>query len=352
VSGSYRVTMATRGSGLAPMERWVLTCIAMRSGEDGTCWAAVSTLVEDTGLQERAVRDILRRLVALGPLERRERPGQTPVYRVHADRIPSDRPEEVKPSTTARRERNPGTRCTPGPGAPLHQVQDTPAPGGEGPLHQVQDTPAPGAPNTSRDTSTDPSKDTENVRALDLDPPLVEPRDDGAPEWARKARRPKGVTPLALLAAVARCVEAVRQKPASAEIPESTARPILGLWRDLGCPPLMPFVADVELVAEAARRCPDPMFARAIRGEGWAGKEDTSRKIASVCRRSPPPDSSGATWEDRIDAAREWDRRGRPTTGPPGRASPAGRGGEWVDTRTAEQRAEAERLGEEALRDF
>lgn len=44
------------------------------------------------------------------------------------------------------------------------------------------------------------------------------------------------------------------------------------------------------------------MFARDIRGEGWAGRRDCSRNVATICRFAPD-EGTGATYYERLRAA-------------------------------------------------
>jgi hypothetical protein len=253
-----------------------------------------------------------------------ERPATT---RTNADDEPeasSARPADVQPVSSERP-------------ADVHTRVEAPSPS-PSPSHE-EDTLC-GASTTATVGETPPAL------VAPEQPTLVEPASDGAPDWARKAKRPKGVTPLALTGAVSRCLEAIRQRPTLPDRAGSDAKHVLGLWRAQQHPPLDGFVAALELVADWARRSPDKPAARDIRAEGWADGTDRRDSVATICRQD--------RWGDRLALAEAWDRRGRPTTtaatGPPGarRVAP----GEHVDNRTAEQRAEAERLGEEALRDF
>lgn len=91
----------------------------------------------------------------------------------------------------------------------------------------------------------------------------------------------------------------------------TSAEAVLRLWRADGRRDPAAFGRDLVLVARAARWCPDPLFAREIRGEGWG--TDRSRMVANICRQKPSGDSGGATWDERLAAAREWEGRGCPT---------------------------------------
>jgi hypothetical protein len=146
---------------------------------------------------------------------------------------------------------------------------------------------------------------------------------DAVPRWfrvwlSRDGRELRGrVKAPEALAAVARCVSAIRPREVEADrLVESAARPVLRLWRELlvegEAESLDALVDVVEVLADACRNCPDPLFARDVRGEGWENARDRSQNVAAVCRLSPPPTSQGATWQERLAAARDWNRRGRP----------------------------------------
>lgn len=172
--------------------------------------------------------------------------------------------------------------------------------------------------STGRSTLTREEKEN---RGEERDPPARER--DPVPRWfrswlSRDGRELRGrVKAPEALAAVARCVSAIRPREVEADrLVESAARPVLRLWRELlvegEAEQLDDLVAVVEVLADACRHCPDPLFARDVRGEGWENARDRSQNVAAVCRLSPPPTSQGATWQERLAAARDWNRRGRP----------------------------------------
>lgn len=77
------------------------------------------------------------------------------------------------------------------------------------------------------------------------------------------------------------------------------AQPLLKLLRAQGWPDdLEGWLADLALVARAARECPAPLFSNDIRGENWATKADTSRDIRTLAH----PDR----WLARLTAAESW----------------------------------------------
>jgi len=132
------------------------------------------------------------------------------------------------------------------------------------------------------------------------------------------------VTPLDLVEAVGGILQVIRGKAIAPT--KTSAGPVLALWRALEYPELAQFRADVELVAEAAHNCPHPIFAREIRAEDWPEGTDRQWNEANVCRQAPKPPSSGATWDRRLEVAREWASAGRPAEGwgGPPRAPPRG----------------------------
>jgi hypothetical protein len=222
-------------------------------------------------------------------------------------RVSNDRPADTQ--TNAETQAGMSSRCP----ADV-QPMSSPCPAD---VHRRVDPPSPSP-------SHPPSPSPEDERGS---APSADPKPDPAPAWATKAKRPKGVTPLALADAVSLCVAAIRGTAGIAAA--SNAEPVVSLWGRLGQPPLADFIRDVDVVALAARECPEPMFARDIRAEGWADGTDRSRVVASVCRFGPPPRSQGATWDERVEAARRWEQAGRRRVatpqrahGPPARGSP------------------------------
>ncbi len=135
--------------------------------------------------------------------------------------------------------------------------------------------------------------------------------------WLKTDGRAVGRPAIEVLGALGRTLEAIRGKPGN--VVESAGRSILRLWREMLAEGislgdnLEGLVEPVALMGAACRLCPDPIFARDVRGEGWENGRDRSRNIAAICRLAPPSSSSGATWQERLEAARRWDTIGRPT---------------------------------------
>lgn len=153
----------------------------------------------------------------------------------------------------------------------------------------------------------EPEPDPPSEERTPPNPPPTTREDDPAPKWARErwAKPPPGVSRLDVVALVVRCKTAVDGTPPNPERCKTDARPILSLWEADGHRPPEDFAADFEAVAEAARDCPEPLFARDIRAEGWAGGVDRRGDIATICRHE--------RWSIRVKTARAWVDAGRPT---------------------------------------
>lgn len=119
-----------------------------------------------------------------------------------------------------------------------------------------------------------------------------------APGWAVKARRPGGVTASALSDAVCSILHDVTGSEINPARAGTGAKEVLKVWRALEYPDLDSLVMDFRALSEAARSCPDPLFARDIRAEGWADGRDRSRDISTLCVLRK--------WEDRQRVARLW----------------------------------------------
>lgn len=128
-----------------------------------------------------------------------------------------------------------------------------------------------------------------------------------APPWARARRmRKSDGEPMEIALAVKATAEVIVQRELDLPRMKSHAIAILNLWRHDGKRPLAAFLRDLRLVAEAAHECPEPIFARDLRAEGWTGGTPRQHSPASVCRHE--------RWEDRLHAAQRWHDAGRPAT--------------------------------------
>ena len=182
------------------------------------------------------------------------------------------------------------------------QPQPNPNPTPGGPHRRVGDTSHLPPPTSQEDTPPHPQG------GLGLVP--AKPAPDGLPAWAKRLS-PKAIAPTTrqqIAAGVRSCVEAVRQKPQDVGRCGSSAKPLLSLWRRLGQPAFADFAADFVLVAEAARDCPDGLFAVDMRAEGWDSGTDRSRNISSICVHGK--------WDDRLAAAQRWADEGKPRGSP------------------------------------
>lgn len=114
---------------LDPYERLVVLCLADHSDDDGRCYPAISRLVTRTGMAERGVQTVIKRLASKGVIAVEKNAGRrgANVYTI----LPTPAPHA------------PRTPCTPAPHAP------TPAPGAPNPRTPCGGTPAPGAPEPS-----------------------------------------------------------------------------------------------------------------------------------------------------------------------------------------------------------
>ena len=189
-----------------------------------------------------------------------------------------------------------------------HAPSPLPSPGGDpAPLDTPRGAdadPEPGEPAPADAPVGDVRADVEAGRDIPGRARGMSPRPEAVPAWTPSAAECRPHPRQAVAEMVLRSLEAIRQRPVSPERCGTDAKPVLGLWRALGKPDPAEFAAELALVAEAARECPAPLFARSLRAEGWAEGTDRSRSVATLCRREP--------WGDRLEAARAW--RGQPTT--------------------------------------
>ena len=124
---------------------------------------------------------------------------------------------------------------------------------------------------------------------------------EGLPAWA-EGKPPARLTRQQYADTVVEAIRLIRRKQPNPDRCGTDAKAVRSLWRSLGWQPPAEFLADVGLVADAAHDCPDPLFARDIRAEGWTGGTDRSSSVATVCVQD--------RWTARLDRARQW-RAGR-----------------------------------------
>lgn len=133
------------------------------------------------------------------------------------------------------------------------------------------------------------------------------PVEPALPAWLAQMRGVSEPIKPQLLVAILDCAEAITGRRPAPDRAGTVALQILSLWRHLGRPPLEELVASVRLVARAAHECPDALFARDLRAEGWADGTNRSRSVASVLRLQ--------RWDDRLEAATNWEARGSKAAG-------------------------------------
>ena len=111
---------------LDPYERLILLALADHADDEGVCYPSISRLVDRTGMAERGVQKVLKRLTEKGHLAVETNAGRKGTNRYSISLTPA-------PGA-------PRTRCTP--------ARSAPAPGAP-PPHLSAETPAPGAPEPS-----------------------------------------------------------------------------------------------------------------------------------------------------------------------------------------------------------
>lgn len=152
-----------------------------------------------------------------------------------------------------------------------------------------------GAKRTGLLVSTSMPKSKPKSKPAPKQEPLLPAR--SLPGWARTAAG-RGVQAGDLCDTVIGILGQITGREPNPSRAATAAGEVLKVWRKLERPPLNEFHEDFTLVARAARKCPDPLFARDIRGEGWAGARDRSQDVSTLCVLKK--------WDDRLRAAREW----------------------------------------------
>ena len=74
---------------------------------DQGCWAAVSSLSEDSGVGEHSVRAAIRWLLDAGWIVKEERPGYTSVYRIEVSKPKPRASQRKRSATTTENRRGP-----------------------------------------------------------------------------------------------------------------------------------------------------------------------------------------------------------------------------------------------------
>jgi hypothetical protein len=112
---------------------------------------------------------------------------------------------------------------------------------------------------------------------------LDDPAHPVLPEWMIKAKLPKGTDRHRVLSMVVDSIGEITGQRPNATRSKGNGSEILKLWRGLGCPPTEEFKADLAVVAHAARECPEELFARDIRAEGWKDGTNRSLSVSTLC---------------------------------------------------------------------
>lgn len=168
------------------------------------------------------------------------------------------------------------------------------------------------APELPQDCPKDVHTRVDHTTHTHSHPPT---QDSPLPLWARKAVVPPGTDRALLVQVVMDVRNEVLGTIGSPDSSGTASKAVLALWKAVGHPDLGAFGRDLKLVAEAARDCPDRVFARDIRAEGWPDGTDRHRDITTVCRQD--------RWDLRLTTARAWDQAGRPTSSAPSASPPA-----------------------------
>lgn len=120
---------------LDPYERLVMLSLADHADDEGYCFPSIRRLCDRTGMKERGLQGVLKRLTNRGDIR----------IEIGGGRSGTNRYQIVN---------------NPAPGAPPHDTH--PRTGRTTPPHPITENPAPGAPKPSRTTS-EPSED---IRAI------------------------------------------------------------------------------------------------------------------------------------------------------------------------------------------
>jgi hypothetical protein len=104
---------------------------------------------------------------------------------------------------------------------------------------------------------------------------------------------------------VARVAEAVLGRPFIPKCGKTVGKEVLALWTSLGKPAPGDLASEMELIAEAAKDCPYPLFANDVRWEGRSDGVDRSRSVATLCVQR--------RFDERLAEAKRWTEAGKPT---------------------------------------
>ena len=351
---SYDHLRAIRDSDLPATQRAVLGAVVLRAGEAG-CWASQSTIAADTGLGERTVRRDLAALVAAGLLVASPDPGRTTTYTL--GQAPAPR------ATLAPRAGAPAGRA----GVPRHHVPPTPAPRArEMPMEEpmvisppispheraraqeptcpgpgpVTAEAAPGSPATPTSTSSastsTPSSPTTTTTTTGATPTTP------AAATAAASSLPVRTSPSDAVGTTSTIGETSSSSPSSDRTPTGIATTATGSDDLLAY--AHAWLAEGGLLRGPLAPLPprDLAALRAALRDGWTAED--VRLVGDWVRGSGERDAvwlreqrhgwagllSPGRARQRLDAAREWSRGGRPSAAPARTAGAPRRGvGVW-----------------------
>lgn len=359
-------TRAILRSSLPSTETFVLIALADHCDATDETFIGAPALAAETRLDSRTIRRALASLETRGVLIADVHPGRATRRRFVAGALQSaGTPGTGSGVPLSQDQGYPGQDDTPDRTSPLIVDQDPPGTGSGVPLSQDQGTPDRGSlpVPTVRNTEQPPSAEiakgpipdpamypailSGHLSGHGTPPPPLRGECSASPAQSALAFEDQQATPSepepstdaplpwlprdipaalrpGVQALVIGALEAITGRPVVPLRCAGSAREVLGLWRALGRPPPDELLADLQLVARAARECPAPLFARDLRAEGWAEGSDRSRSVPTLCVRR--------RWDERVSAAKEWAAAGYPvSTAPPARASPTSRTSRALD---------------------
>ena len=275
-------------------DKAVLFVLASYSNPLGECFPSQTTIAAGAGLSPRRVRDALARLELARAIKVSKVPGRSALYTLTPDAV----------SAT--------------PDAPSHTPDNTSGP--DAASYPPDNTS--GVPRTLRPVTPDAPSYEESKKG-----PVEESKEETKKEapalpWWSKAIKPRSHakklgTKRELVAGIQQVLTRWRGDDPEAIPARGPSEAVLKLWDAMresygDRVDLAKAIDRASLIAEACVGCPDEIFAKHVRGEGWEGKSDASRNHGAVFRVRAPHHSSGADWETRLQAAIAWDNAGRP----------------------------------------
>jgi len=314
------VILALLAAGLSPLEACLLAVLASYQDESGVAWPSAATLAKRANVSKPTVHRALRSLAAAGWIERLPG-GRAGKIRLHVraklgEIAQTDEPTVIKMTTVGTdRDQNDHTdRDQNDHGGSATVINMTTVRDdcdqndhGEGAtvIKMITDIPIPTyLPKEEEGRSKDP----EQARAdLAFASPIIRAYlDRHAPQHARHAG--------SIFRLAGTAVEAItgQMRPAKRwELEKVVGWAVAALNESIRIDDLPSLV---ELLADAAKRCPEQCWAGDVRGfkpngERWG--DDRSGKVSAVLAVG----ASGATrsnWAGRLEVARAWEAAGRP----------------------------------------